>query len=57
MVQFLCRFFFGKNKVMALGLGKTKETEGQNKLHKLTKHLVGQCGLLFTNKECDEVLE
>ncbi|PNF29629.1 mRNA turnover protein 4-like protein [Cryptotermes secundus] len=51
------RFFFGKNKVMALGLGKTKETEGQNKLHKLTKHLVGQCGLLFTNKKRDEVLE
>jgi mRNA turnover protein 4 len=54
---FFCRFFFGKNKVMALGLGKTKETEAQDKLHKLTKHLVGQCGLLFTNKESEEVLE
>jgi len=51
------RFFFGKNKVMALGLGKTKQTETQDKLHKLAKHLIGQCGLLFTNKESDEVLE
>ncbi|KAJ4440434.1 mRNA turnover protein 4 homolog [Periplaneta americana] len=51
------RFFFGKNKVMALGLGKTKETEVQNKLHKLAKQLIGQCGLLFTNKEMEEVLD
>ncbi|KAJ9590702.1 hypothetical protein L9F63_016218, partial [Diploptera punctata] len=51
------RFFFGKNNVMALGLGKTKETEVGNKLHKLSKHLIGQCGLLFTNKEEEEVLE
>ncbi|PSN40831.1 mRNA turnover protein 4 [Blattella germanica] len=50
------RFFFGKNKVMALGLGKTKETEVHDKLHKLSKHLSGQCGLLFTNKEEEEVL-
>jgi mRNA turnover protein 4 len=57
VVIFLFRFFFGKNKVMALALGKTKETEAQDKLHKLTKCLVGQCGLLFTNKESDEVLE
>jgi len=42
---------------MALGLGKTKQTETQDKLHKLAKHLIGQCGLLFTNKESDEVLE
>ncbi|GLG94953.1 hypothetical protein R5R35_011509 [Gryllus longicercus] len=51
------RFFFGKNKVMALGLGLTAETEVQDNLHKLAKQLTGQCGLLFTNKERDEVLE
>ncbi|KAK0163333.1 hypothetical protein PV327_007027 [Microctonus hyperodae] len=32
------RFFFGKNKIMALGMGKTPNA------------LKGQCGLLFTNK-------
>lgn len=51
------RFFFGKNKVMALGLGKTTETEVQDNLHKLAKQLRGQCGLLFTNKTKEEVLE
>ncbi|XP_067010448.1 mRNA turnover protein 4 homolog [Anabrus simplex] len=51
------RFFFGKNKVMAIGLGKTVETEVEDNLHKLAKQLRGQCGLLFTNKSRDEVLE
>lgn len=51
------RFFFGKNKVMATGLGRTAETEVQDNLHKLAKQLKGQCGLLFTNKTRDEVLE
>lgn len=49
------RFFFGKNKVMQLGLGKTKEDEVQKNLHKLSKRLVGQCGLLFTNRSKQEV--
>jgi len=51
------RFFFGKNKVMAHALGKTEETEHRKNLHRLSAHLVGQCGLLFTNKTKEEVYE
>ena len=49
------RFFFGKNKVIALGLGRSPETEAANDLHKLSLALRGQCGLLFTNRSRKEV--
>jgi len=51
------RFFFGKNKVIGVALGRTAEEEVQNDLHKLTKYIKGECGLLFTNCPKDEVLE
>lgn len=49
------RFFFGKNKVMAIALGKTKEDEYKDNLHKITTHLVGNVGLMFTNESDDTV--
>lgn len=49
------RFFFGKNKIIALALGKSSEDEIAKKIHKLTNALHGQCGLLFTNKSKKEV--
>lgn len=52
-----CRFFFGKNKVMQLGLGKTKADEPHANLHLLSKRVVGQCGLLFTNRSTQEVID
>lgn len=51
------RFFFGKNKVIALALGKSPETEVAEGLHKLSASLRGQCGLLFTNRPKKQVLE
>lgn len=51
------RFFFGKNKVMALALGKTAEDECGDNIHKLSNQLRGQCGLLFTNSSKKEVLK
>ncbi|XP_035828563.1 mRNA turnover protein 4 homolog isoform X2 [Aplysia californica] len=51
------RFFFGKNKVMMLALGRTAEEEYRENLHKLTQHLQGQMGLLFTNATEKEVLK
>lgn len=51
------RFFFGKNRVMALALGRGLEDEYKENLHKLTKKLRGQTGLLFTNCTRKEVLE
>ncbi|XP_064115915.1 mRNA turnover protein 4 homolog [Macrobrachium nipponense] len=51
------RFFLGKNKVMALALGRTPEEEVCENIHKVSSKLVGHCGLLFTNSTKDEVLE
>eukprot|EP01125_Pyxidicula_operculata_P021831 TRINITY_DN8679_c0_g1_i1.p1 TRINITY_DN8679_c0_g1~~TRINITY_DN8679_c0_g1_i1.p1 ORF type:complete len:260 (-),score=58.26 TRINITY_DN8679_c0_g1_i1:155-934(-) len=44
------RFFFGKNKVMQHALGKDEESELKPNLHLLSKMIIGQCGLLFTNE-------
>ena len=51
------RFFFGKNKVMGVALGRTPEDEFRENLHKVTKQLWGQHGLLFTNRNKEDVLE
>ncbi|XP_044736125.1 mRNA turnover protein 4 homolog [Chrysoperla carnea] len=51
------RFFFGKNKIMAIGLGRTPETEVEDKLHELAVCLRGQCGLLFTDKPKEYVID
>ncbi|XP_052745932.1 mRNA turnover protein 4 homolog isoform X2 [Bicyclus anynana] len=51
------RFFFGKNKVMAVALGRTKSDEVEDQLNLLSKRLKGQCGLLMTNRDVPDVLE
>ncbi|PIO65159.1 hypothetical protein TELCIR_13188 [Teladorsagia circumcincta] len=42
------RFFFGKNNVMAIALGKDASSEYAPELHKVSQRLQGQCGLMFT---------
>jgi len=51
------RFFFGKNNVMAIALGRSSEDEYKDGLHKISKRLQGQCGLMFTNRPIGQVLE
>ncbi|KAJ8259116.1 hypothetical protein COCON_G00181280 [Conger conger] len=51
------RFFFGKNKVMMIALGKGPTDEYKDNLHKITKFLKGEVGVLFTNKTKEEVQE
>ncbi|EFN72046.1 mRNA turnover protein 4-like protein [Camponotus floridanus] len=56
------RLFFGKLRIIALGLGKTRETEVADGIHKLANaiknhSMKGQCGLLFTNRSKKEVIE
>ncbi|CAD7092633.1 unnamed protein product [Hermetia illucens] len=51
------RFFFGKNRIMQLGLGRSKEEEFERDLYKVSKRIEGQCGLLFTEKSKEEILE
>nr|XP_033778414.1 mRNA turnover protein 4 homolog isoform X3 [Geotrypetes seraphini] len=49
------RIFFGKNKVMMVALGKSSTDEYKDNLHKLSKCLRGEVGLLFTNRTKEEV--
>ncbi|NXG38610.1 MRT4 protein, partial [Dromaius novaehollandiae] len=51
------RIFFGKNKVMMVALGREPASEYKENLHKVSKHLRGEVGLLFTNRTKDEVHE
>lgn len=54
------RFFFGKNRVMQLGLKNFVENDDASNLkslNELSDRLTGQCGLLFTNKGRQEVLD
>uniref|UniRef100_A0A672GE43 MRT4 homolog, ribosome maturation factor n=1 Tax=Salarias fasciatus TaxID=181472 RepID=A0A672GE43_SALFA len=48
------RFFFGKNKVMIVALGKGDTDEYKDNLHKVTRYLRGEVAILFTNKTKDE---
>lgn len=49
------RFFFGKNRIMQLGLGATESTEVEKDLHKLSQRITNQCGLLFTSRAKEAV--
>eukprot|EP01097_Dermamoeba_algensis_P005091 TRINITY_DN3247_c0_g1_i1.p1 TRINITY_DN3247_c0_g1~~TRINITY_DN3247_c0_g1_i1.p1 ORF type:complete len:241 (-),score=46.46 TRINITY_DN3247_c0_g1_i1:225-947(-) len=49
------RFFFGKNRVLALALGRTPEEEIKPNLHLLSKHLTGNVGLFLTNDDSEEI--
>lgn len=50
-------FFLGKNKVMQVALGRSKEEEYADDLARLSRDVSGSTGLLFTNKERQEVLD
>lgn len=54
------RFFFGKNRVMQVGLKNfvsNDDAETVKTLNELTDRLTGQCGLLFTNRGRDDVID
>lgn len=51
------RIFFGRAAVMAKALGTTPEEEHRLGLHKLSQHVKGEVGLLFTDSEPQEVIE
>ena len=42
---------------MMLALGRGVEDEYKDNLHKVSRQLAGQRGLLFTNKSKDEVVQ
>lgn len=43
------RFFFGKNKVMSIALGRTESEEYRPGLRHISEALVGNVGMLFTS--------
>jgi len=49
-------FFLGKNKVMALSLGKSKSSEYKEGLYQVSKNITGNRGLFFTNTSKEDVL-
>lgn len=51
------RFFFGKNKVMIIALGRDREAEYKENLHKIANKLKGQCGLMFSNQAKEDVIK
>ncbi|XP_053725371.1 mRNA turnover protein 4 homolog [Synchiropus splendidus] len=51
------RFFFGKNKVMVVALGKGETDEYRDNLCKVSRQLRGEVGVLFTNKTTEDVQE
>ena len=51
------RFYFGKNKLMQIALGRDPETEYKAGLAEMAQTLIGRCGLFFTNLPLDEVID
>jgi mRNA turnover protein 4 len=51
------KFVIGKNKVIQVAMGKSEEDEPKLNSHKLSRHLKGNSGLFFSNKDPDMVLE
>ncbi|VDN52197.1 unnamed protein product [Dracunculus medinensis] len=51
------RFFFGKNNLMAVALGRDKDKEYAKDLSKMCPCLKGQCGLMFTNESKFSVIK
>lgn len=49
------RFFLGRNKVLALGFGKTENDAYKPGTHNLTQHISGNVGVLFTNHDPEYV--
>lgn len=50
------RFLFGKNKLISLALGRSAESEYLENISQITPYLIGNLGLLFSNKSKEEVL-
>jgi len=51
------RFYQGKNKLTQVALGKSDENEYKTGIHKISQQLIGEVGLLFTNRPAEQVEE
>lgn len=51
------RFIFANNDIIRLALGESDDEEIEEDLHELSIRLNGECGLLFTHRNKNDVLE
>jgi mRNA turnover protein 4 len=51
------RFFFGKNKVIQLALGKSSQDEQKPHLHEIAERISGLCGIFMTNDPKETVMQ
>ena len=51
------KFVVGKNKVLQIALGRDEEEAFKTNTYKLSKFLKANCGLFFTDKEPDYIVE
>ena len=51
------KFVIGKNKVLQIALGRNEEESYKPNSYKLSKFLNNSCGLFFTDKDPEYVLE
>jgi len=51
------RFFFGKNAVMQVAIGRDESTEQFPGMHKFAETIHGKCCLFFTNEKKEFILE
>eukprot|EP00474_Spongospora_subterranea_P010253 CRZ10711.1 hypothetical protein [Spongospora subterranea] len=49
------KFFFGKNKIVGVALGRTPDDEYKPNLCKLSSCLKGDCGVMFTDSPLEDV--
>jgi len=51
------KFCIGKNKIMKVALGRTEEDTFKPLTFKLSEQIGGECGIFFTNRKEEEVLQ
>ena len=51
------KFIVGKNKVLQIALGRNEEEAFKKNSDKLSKYLVSSCGLFFSDKEPEHIVE
>jgi len=51
------KFVIGKNKVLQVALGRNEEESTKTNTYKLSKYLNNNCGLFFTDKDPDYIVE
>lgn len=51
------KFAIGKNKVLQIALGRNEEESCKKNTYKLSQYLTSSCGLFFTDKDPEYVVE